>query len=44
MAVSLQDQFELGAVTLLSILAIFAEVETQEKPFLISKDGVKIIL
>ena len=34
---------DLGLVSLLTLLAVFTEVETQTKPFLI-KDGIKIIL
>lgn len=38
-----QISLELGVVSLLSILAVYAEVETQAKPYLV-KDGIKIIL
>lgn len=44
MSVSLQNNiYDLGVVSLLSILAIYAEAESQAKPYLV-KDGVKIIL
>lgn len=43
MSVSLQNNIDLGVVSLLSILEIVAEAEAQEKPYLI-KDGLKIIL
>jgi hypothetical protein len=43
MPVSLHKNQDLGVISLLSILAIYAEAELQAKPYLI-KDGIKIIL
>ena len=43
MSASLENNFGLGVIALLSILAIYAEVDQQTKPYLI-KDGIKIIL
>lgn len=43
MSVSLLKDIDFGVVSLLNILAVYAEAEAQTKPFLI-KDGVKIIL
>ena len=39
----LQNNLELSMVSLLSILSSYAEIENQEKPYLV-KDGIKIIL
>jgi len=39
----LQKNYELSMVSLLSLLASYAETENQEKPYLV-KDGIKIIL
>ena len=39
----LQNNLELSMVSLLSILNKYAEIENQQKPYLI-KDGVKIVL
>jgi hypothetical protein len=39
----LQKNTELGLVSLLALLNVYAEAQTQPKPFLI-KDGIKIIL
>jgi len=43
MSVSLPNITDLGVISLLNILAVYAEAESQAKPYLI-KDGVKIIL
>jgi len=43
MPVSLNKNLDLGVISLLSILSIYAEAEQQAKPYLI-KDGIKIIL
>jgi hypothetical protein len=40
---SLPKDIDLSLVSLLALLAAYAEVQTQAKPFLI-KDGIKIIL
>lgn len=43
MSVSLPSITDLGVISLLNILAIYAEAESQTKPYLV-KDGIKIIL
>lgn len=43
MPVSLQNNLDFGVVTLLSILSVYAEADTQSEPYLV-KNGVKIIL
>lgn len=44
MSVSLQNNIhDLGVISLLNILAIYAEAESQAKPYIV-KDGIKIIL
>jgi len=43
MPVSLQIKPDLGVISLLSILEIFADAELQAKPYLV-KEGIKIIL
>jgi len=43
MSVSLQNNFDFGIVSILNILAIYAEAESQTEPQLI-KNGIKIIL
>jgi len=39
----IQNNSELGMVSLLSVLKIYAQIEEQPKPYLL-KDGIKIIL
>lgn len=43
MPISLHNNFDLGVVSLLAILTIYAEAESRAKPYLV-KDGIKIIL